>query len=142
MEGQFAVVLVFTIVAILFVFGSLLFGSLIRPKLSQNLIKRLPYESGEHLFSKAWIQFNIRFYLIALVFLIFDVELLFLYPVASVFNDFLKTNKWLVFTEFFLFIGILLLGLAYAWAKGDLEWVKPKPKYTEEDVKKLESSKI
>lgn len=135
MEGQFAVVLAFAIVAILFVFGSLFFGRLIRPKLSENPIKRLPYESGEHLFSKAWIQFNIRFYLIALVFLIFDVELLFLYPVAAVFNDFLKVNKWLVFIEFFLFIGILLLGLAYAWVKKDLEWVKPQPKYTEKDVK-------
>lgn len=135
MESQFAIVLVFAIVAILFVYGSLLFGSLIRPKLSPNPIKRLPYESGEHLFSKAWIQFNTRFYLIALIFLIFDVELLFLYPVATVFNDFLKINKWVVFIEFFLFIGILLAGLAYAWVKEDLEWVKPRPKYTARDVK-------
>ncbi len=135
MEWQFATVLIFLIVGIGFLFVTLLFGSLIRPKLSDNPIKRLPYESGEHLFTTAYVQFNVRFYLIALLFLIFDVELLFLYPVAAVFNDFVKSSSVLVFIEFFLFIGILLLGLAYAWVKGDLEWVKPQPRYTEKDVR-------
>ncbi len=137
MEWQFGTVVVFIIISIGFIFFILLFGSLIRPKFSHNPIKQLPYESGEHLFTSAYVQFNIRFYLIALFFLIFDVELLFLYPVAAVFNEFLKNNSLLVFIEFFLFIGILLLGLAYAWIKGDLEWVKPQPRYTEKDVKEI-----
>ena len=68
------------------------------------------------------IQFNIRFYVIALDFIIFDVEVVLLYPWAVVANDF----GWYGFGAMSIFVVVLLLGLAYAWRKGALEWVRPK----------------
>ena len=66
------------------------------------------------------IKFNTRFYVIALIFLIFDVEAVFLFPWAVVFRDF----GLFAFLEMLVFIVILLVGLAYVWAKGDLEWIR------------------
>ena len=70
----------------------------------------------------SWIQFNIRFYVIALIFIIFDVEVVFMVPWAVVFKE-LGT---FAYVEMVIFIVILLVGLAYAWRKGDLEWDKPR----------------
>ena len=67
---------------------------------------------------EAWIQFNIRYYMFALVFVIFDVEVVFLYPWAVAFNQL----GLLAFIEVLIFIGILVVGLVYAWKKGALEW--------------------
>ncbi len=86
--------------------------------------KHIPYECGELPQGEAWIQFNNRFYIVALIFLIFDVEVIFMYPWAVVFND----MGLLAFIEMFIFIFILLVGLAYVWVKGDLDWIKPKPR--------------
>ncbi len=86
--------------------------------------KLIPYECGELPQGDAWIQFNNRFYIVALIFLIFDVEVLFLFPWAVVFND----MGLLAFVEMFIFIVILLVGYAYVWVKGDLDWIKPKPR--------------
>ena len=86
--------------------------------------KYIPYECGELPQGEAWIQFNNRFYIVALVFLIFDVEVIFLYPWAVVFND----MGLLAFVEMLIFIIILLVGYAYVWVKGDLDWIKPKPR--------------
>jgi NADH-quinone oxidoreductase subunit A len=81
----------------------------------------IPYECGEVPEGTAWIRFNIRFYVFALVFIIFDVEIVFLMPWAVVF----KQLGSFAFIEGLVFIGILVVGLAYVWKKGDLEWVKP-----------------
>jgi NADH:ubiquinone oxidoreductase subunit 3 (subunit A) len=78
------------------------------------------YECGEDPTGSAWIQFNIRFYVFALVFVIFDVEAVFLLPWAVVF----KRLGWLAFMEGAIFIFILAVALAYVWRKGDLEWVR------------------
>jgi NADH-quinone oxidoreductase subunit A len=73
----------------------------------------------------AWVNFNIRFYIVALIFIIFEVEIAFVFPVAVVFRRWLESGQGVfAFIEILLFIGILFLGLVYAWAKGDLEWVK------------------
>ena len=80
----------------------------------------------------AWVKFNVRFYIIALIFLIFDVEVLFLFPWAVVFkglSDQSAALGFLAFIEMFLFVTILIIGFAYVWVKGDLDWVKMKLKY-------------
>jgi NAD(P)H-quinone oxidoreductase subunit 3 len=79
---------------------------------------RTTYESGNEPIGGAWIQFNIRYYMFALVFVIFDVETVFLYPWAVAFNSL----GLLAFIEALIFIAILVLGLVYAWRKGALEW--------------------
>ena len=83
------------------------------------------YECGEEAEGSAWLQFNIRFYVIALIFLIFDVEVVFLFPWAVVF----KEMGLLALIEMGIFLLILIAGLAYVWVKSDLDWVKRKVKY-------------
>ena len=85
---------------------------------SQNGERELTYESGMEPIGGAWIQFNIRYYMFALVFVIFDVETVFLYPWAVAFHRL----GLLAFIEALVFITILLVALAYAWRKGALEW--------------------
>jgi len=130
MESSFAGVLVFMVVALLFVVISLVLAWLIRPGGRYSAEKLLPYECGENPQGSAWIQFNIRFYVFALVFIIFDVEIIFLLPWAVVF----KNLGAFAFVEGLIFIAILVVGLAYVWRKGDLAWVKP------EDVREINPS--
>jgi NADH-quinone oxidoreductase subunit A len=121
---QFGNVLIFSATAILFVFGSLVAGHFLRPHYP-TAEKELIYECGEKPIGHAWYNFNPRFYLIALVFVIFEVEIAFMYPVASVYKWFIDRGQGLLaFTEIFIFVAILAVGLAYVWAMGDLEWVK------------------
>src|ERR1700716_3963252 len=124
MPFHFANVLLFSATAILFVFGSLLAGHFLRPS-APTREKSMIYECGEKPIGQAWFNFNPRFYLIALVFVIFEVEIAFMYPVASVYKWFLDRGQGLLaFAEIFVFIAILAVGLVYVWAMGDLEWVK------------------
>jgi NADH-quinone oxidoreductase subunit A len=121
---HFANVLFFAATAILFVFGSLLGGRFLRPN-APNREKSMIYECGEKPIGQAWFNFNPRFYLIALVFVIFEVEIAFMFPVASVYRSFIEKGQGLLaFAEIFVFVAILAVGLAYVWAMGDLEWVK------------------
>jgi NADH-quinone oxidoreductase subunit A len=120
----YASVAAFFLVAIGFIVGSLVFGRLIRP---DNLYaeKLETYECGEAPVGPAWFNFNPRFYIVALIYIIFDVEIAFLYPVATVFKRWVEQGSGLfALTEIFLFIGILMLGLVYVWVKGDLEWIR------------------
>ncbi|MEP1094481.1 MAG: NADH-quinone oxidoreductase subunit A [Cyclobacteriaceae bacterium] len=129
-------VLLFIVGAIGFVIAMLLFGKSLRPN-NPTLEKQTTYESGEEPSGSAWINFNVRFYVIALIFLLFEAELVFLFPWATVFGDeemLRETNGlwgWFSFVETFIFIGILAVGLAYVWAKGMLDWVRPKPVQSE-----------
>ena len=116
----FANVLLFMAVALMFLVGSLLFARILRYKGKYSPEKYISYECGEDPTGSAWIQFNIRFYVIALIFIIFDVEIIFLLPWAVVF----KQLGMFAFVEGLIFIAILAVGLAYVWAKGDLQWVK------------------
>ena len=100
--------------------------------------KLATYECGEPPTGSAWINFNIRFYLVALIFVIFDVEVAFIYPVAAVFRSWvLKGNALFVLTELLLFIGILFVGLIYVWAKRDLEWLKRVPAATDSEPARI-----
>ena len=129
----FGTVLLFITGGICFVIAMLLVGKWLRPK-NPTEEKQTTYESGEEPVGTAWGRFNVRFYVIALVFLLFEAELVFLFPWATVFGDeqLLKDSDglWAAFSlaEVFIFIGILAVGLAYVWAKGMLEWVRPKAK--------------
>ena len=102
-----------------------------------NEEKLSTYESGEDPLGNANVQFNVRFYVIALIFLLFEVELLFMFPWSIVFGneDLIKQTNgswgWFAMGEMTVFVGILILGLAYAWAKGYLDWVRPTPKIPE-----------
>lgn len=116
--------------------GIALFASrLLRPD-RPSVEKQLPYESGEQAVGPAWVQFNFRFYVLAILFLLFEVEIILLFPWATVYDDaaLQQTSQgqwgWFAFAEMMIFLGLLALGLAYAWAKGHLEWTKPKPEPT------------
>ena len=85
--------------------------------------KNATYECGEEPVGSAWIRLNVRFYVIALVFLIFDVEVAFLFPWALIYRHLGLFG----FLEMAVFLLILLVGYAYVWVKGDLDWDKPKP---------------
>ena len=123
MQTQFATVFVFLCLAIGFIWVSQIVSTLLRP---HNLFpsKQTPYECGEEIEGGAWIQFNVRFYLIALFFIVFDVEIIFILPWAVVYNEMLESVGVLAFWDMAVFVGILVIGLAYVWLKGDLEWVK------------------
>lgn len=124
MYFQFASVLVFVALGAGLVALMTGLSWLLRPHNPQPG-KLISYECGEVPAGGAWMNFNIRFYLIALVFVIFDVEVAFLYPVAAVFRDFvLRGEAGLALAEILLFVGVLLVGLVYVWAKRDLEWLK------------------
>ncbi len=107
----------FLIFGIAFVAGALIVSWFLRPR-DPSPAKRATYECGEIVKGNSWIQFNVRYYLIALIFVVFDVEVLFLVPWAVVF----RSLGPVAFIEMMVFIGILLLGLIYAWKKGALEW--------------------
>lgn len=130
--SEFGKVLLFIIGGIVFVCGGLITSWIIRPN-RPNHEKLTSYESGEEPMSNAWGHFNIRFFIIALIFILFEVEIVFLFPWATVFGNKAMINQtnglwgWFSLAEVFLFIGILVLGLAYAWINGFLDWVKPTP---------------
>ncbi len=99
-------------------------GWLIRPKVP-TAQKLTIYECGELPTQQAWFNFNPRFYIVALIFLLFDVEVAFTYPVAVVFNRWVARGMGgFAFAELLVFILILVLGLAYVWRHGDLEWIR------------------
>jgi NADH-quinone oxidoreductase subunit A len=123
MLTDFGIVLLFLIIGFVFVAMGLIAAAIVRPH-HPNPVKQSTYECGEELISGSpWIKFNIRFYVVALVFLLFDVEIVFLLPWAIVFKSF----GWFAFIEMVVFVVILLAGLAYVWAKGDIDWEKPVP---------------
>jgi NADH-quinone oxidoreductase subunit A len=99
-------------------------GWLLRPA-NPERDKLTTYECGEPPSGSAWINFNIRFYLIALVFVIFDVEIAFVYPVATAFRQYVLDGRGMIaLIELLIFVVILFVGLVYVWVKRDLEWLK------------------
>ena len=126
----FGEILIFLIGGLVFLLGGLITAWLVRAN-RPDAEKLTTYECGEEPTGSAWGQFNIRFYIIALIFVLFDVEIVFLFPWATVFGSKelnAATNGlwgWFALGEMVLFIAILALGLAWAWVKGLLDWVKP-----------------
>lgn len=128
MLSGFAVVLGFLVFACLFVGVNLLLSRLLRPA-RPGPEKGRPYECGEEPVGDAWIRFNPRFYVVALVFVIFEVELAVILPAAVRLKDWAAAGRGpLACAEIALFVGILAVGLVYAWRRGDLEWVRPQPR--------------
>lgn len=134
--SAFGEVLLFITGGILFILTAFFVSGLLRPN-RPNAQKLSTYESGEEAISSAWTQFNIRFYIVALIFLLFEVEILFLFPWATVFanRELIEASNglwgWFSVIEVVIFIVILALGLAYAWVNGHLDWIKPEPSATE-----------
>jgi NADH-quinone oxidoreductase subunit A len=134
--SEFGEVLLFLIGGVVFLLVAFFVSKLIRPH-RPNDQKLSTYESGEEAIGSAWTQFNIRFYIVALIFILFEVELIFLFPWATIFSRkelIEETNGlwgWFTFAEMVIFILILALGLAYAWVNGLLEWVKSEQKATD-----------
>jgi NADH-quinone oxidoreductase subunit A len=122
MEALFLPVLLFAVASTLLCVGLLSIGSLLGPK-RDTATKEMPYESGMNPIHDTHRRFDVRFHLVAIAFLIFDVELLFLYPwaVASRSAEGIPF-RLLVFGEVMVFMGLLAAGLVYAWRKGVFQW--------------------
>ncbi len=110
-------ILIFLIAVILFAGGTILLSALIGSK-KRSKEKLMPYECGIDPLGTARRRFSVRFYLIAVIFIIFDIEVVFLYPWAVIF----KKLKFFGFVEMAIFIFILLIGYLYIWKRGALEW--------------------
>jgi NADH-quinone oxidoreductase subunit A len=122
MLNEFSHVFAFMLLGIVFVAGGIITNFFLRPK-KPNELKLSTYECGEDPIGSSWLKFNIRFYVVALIFILFDVEIVFLFPWAVVY----KQMGTLAFTEMLVFLAVLIVGFAYVWVKGDLDWVRPKP---------------
>jgi NADH-quinone oxidoreductase subunit A len=123
-QFDFAMILIFVVSGIGFGLTNLLIGALLRPKFP-NPEKSMVYECGERPIGNAWFNFNPRFYIIALVFVIFEVEVALTIPVALVFRKWVYENRGMVaLAEILAFVAILFTGLVWIWVRGDLDWVK------------------
>ena len=126
MGFEFGAVAAFAVMAVAFGFGGITIGQIAGPKLPSPQ-KSIIYECGELPIGSAWFNFNPRFYLIALVFVIFEVEIALTFPVVAVYKRWIALSPTLglvALAELLLFIFILALGLVWVWVHGDLEWVK------------------
>ena len=138
--SNFGFVLLFLIAGFAFTLLALFVSSLLRPN-RPNSEKLKTYECGEESMGNTWGQFNVRFYVIALIFVLFEVEIIFLFPWAIVFGqkDLMEVSEgswgWFAFLEMFFFVFILGLGLVYVWIKGYLNWFKPQVKIKDFDSK-------
>jgi NADH-quinone oxidoreductase subunit A len=164
MSGLLGYLVLFVLVGVGFVFVHLMIGKMVRPS-KPDPDKLTIYECGEPTIGSAWVQFDLRFYVVALLFVIFDVEVAFFFPWAVVFGQAVAVAKpdgatpgqeqlaqrellqdaggqqlteqqvaaqqaaarqysWLAFFDILVFFGVLLVGFAYLWSRGDLKWVR------------------
>ena len=138
MYRDFLPVIFFIFLAIALVALPLVIQYLVSPRHNKTDDKQMSYECGEVPEGSAWVKFNVRFYVIALIFIIFDVEVIFLFPWAVIFQE-LSANGLglLAFVEMFIFVLILIVGFAYVWVKGDLDWVKRRVRYASGRYEKI-----
>jgi len=118
MSQSWVFVAVFSLIALSIPLIGILLAFALRPK-RPGAIKNSTYECGLETIGETWIQFKVQYYLFALVFVLFDVETVFLYPWAVAYN----ALPLFALVEMFIFLAILGVGLVYAWRKGALEWV-------------------
>lgn len=126
MGYEFGTVAAFVVVAIAFALGGLTAGRFLRPYFPEAA-KSSIYECGEPTIGSAWINFNPRFYMVALVFVIFEVEIALTFPVVAIYKDWVAQSPamgWVAFGELLAFTAFLLVGLAWVWVNGDLDWLK------------------
>lgn len=117
MLEKYGFVLILSAIAFIIPLGSIVLGHFLGPR-RPNSIKNDTYESGVETIGDTWIQFRAQYYLIGLIFLIFDVEVIFLFPIALAFEQLSLFAVMATIT----FVVILMLGLALEWRKGALEW--------------------
>ena len=122
LENYFPI-LVFVLIGIFFAAAPLVTALIVAPY-RPNSEKISPYECGFEAFEDARMKFDIRYYLIAILFILFDLEVAFLVPWATIFKEIVQTEsvKWFGFVEMLVFVAILVVGYVYAWAKGALDW--------------------
>ncbi len=132
---QFANVFIFIILGLLMTLVIITISRILAPRVKDNPDKFTTYECGERPVGSAWILFNFRFYAVALAFLIFDIELAFVFPCVVIFRKWLNVGAGLLaLIEVVIFVAILFLGLIYMWNRGDLKWTKEVPEELEERV--------
>ncbi|WP_456475029.1 NADH-quinone oxidoreductase subunit A [Candidatus Pyrohabitans sp.] len=120
MGEQYITIGLFVIIGLIFPVVTIFVASLLRKPRKPEPQKYLTYECSVLPFGPAWVQHNVEYYMYALLFVIFDVEVVFLYPWAVTYQSF----GLFATLEVIIFIGVLTLGLAYAWNKGALEWMR------------------
>lgn len=131
--GLIQIILLFAAAAIAMGLGVLLFGKLLRPKLD-NPEKQDAYECGEVPVGGGWVQFDLRFYVVALLFLVFDIEIALFYPWAVVYGgggaeapltwEALREIRWVALWDMLFFFGVIVVGFIYLWRFGYLDWVR------------------
>ena len=119
MPGDYLPILIFAVVAVALSAIAILVPALLGPKRPTD-VKLAPYESGKLPIGQARRRFPIQYFLFAVLFILFDIEVIFLFPWAVVFRD--LSPSWVGLVEAGVFVLILLLGLVYVWKKGGLEW--------------------
>jgi NADH-quinone oxidoreductase subunit A len=117
MHAEYMFVGLMTVIALIFPTIPLILARLLAPR-KPSPVKNDIYECGLETTGNSWIQFRVQYYLYALIFVIFDVETVFLFPWAVSYNSL----GWFALVEMFIFVAVLLVGLIYAWRKGALEW--------------------
>ena len=132
---HFANVFIFIVLGLAMTLVIITLSKLLAPRVQDNPDKFTTYECGERPVGSAWILFNFRFYAVALAFLIFDIELAFVFPCVVIFKKWLKGGVgFLALIEVVVFVLILFLGVIYMWNRGDLKWTKEVPEELEEGV--------
>lgn len=123
MYVEFAAVLFFILLGTAFTAGALIAGWFVRPS-KPSADKEAIYECGEPTIGSAWIRYNSRFYTVALVYLLFDVEVVILVPIALVLRQSARSGLgWAPLAAVLVFLAVLTLGLAYEWYYGNLDWI-------------------
>ena len=117
-QNNYLVVAAFLVVGVFLPVAALTFGRLLRPN-KPTAAKQTTYESGIEPIGDSWVRFNVRYYIFALLFVIFDVETVFLYPWAVAYNEL----GLFALIEMLIFVALLLVGLIYAWKKKVLKWI-------------------
>ena len=116
-EYQYLFLGIFLIIAVVFPLLPILLAQVVAPK-KPNPIKTASYECGVETKGDSWVQFKAQYYIYALIFVVFDIEIIFIYPWAVAYRQ----MGFFAFVEMLIFLGILAFGLIYAWKKNVLEW--------------------
>src|SRR3982750_4200689 len=121
---EYLPILMLGVLAVVFSFGMLILSVVLGKKGKRTPIKDTPYECGMLPVGEGNTRLSVKFYLVAMLFILFDIEVVFLYPWAVIYRDMLKTDPNLIFGSMLSFLGILFIGYIYAVKKGAFDWKK------------------
>lgn len=140
--SQYLPILLMFIVAVGFAGGSILLSQFVGQR-KQTRTKLMPYECGKDPVGSARERFSVKFYLIAMIFILFDIEVIFLVPWAVVFKTFRERGmSTLIFVEMMLFIALLLVGYVYVWKKGVFDWGERARREAEAEGRAIEGMRV